>query len=280
MNTLFTYIIVFFAIICLLYIVVIYVNNTMLFLPEDISIEEYQKFCINNANRYIPYEFMSNDKQHKLVGGLYNSYHTPSWDDQIFLFSHGNASWIGTIVKTNIIKFLSKYGSIFVYDYRGYGCNEGEPSDVGLENDALGAWKFVTNRVNKSKLIIVGHSLGCGVSCRMLANIAKNKPTDLPDNLILNAPFKSVKDMALHLLPSLAWLSVYEFDNVENGLLFNDKVNICILHSKSDDVIPYSQAKILANLLKCTFFEITGGHSDQYYPKELSEYIQKISKHS
>lgn len=274
-----TYVIVFSVILYCIYIGIVHVNNTLLFLPEDITREEYNEFCLSRSGHYIPYEFLSKDKQHKLVGGLYNAYRTPSWDDQIYLYSHGNASWLGNIIDGDLIKLLSTHGSVFVYDYRGYGCNDGYPSDIGLENDAIGAWEFVAQKVNPINIIVVGHSLGSGVSCRLLANIAKNNPDSLPQHLILNAPFSSIKDMAKHTLPSLAWLSIYEFDNITNSKNFDDKVNICVLHSKDDEVIPYSQSEKLGNSINCKFIEIHGKHSDQTYSMEALEYIHKISKH-
>lgn len=274
-----TYVIVFSVILYCIYVGIVHVNNTMLFLPEDITREEYDEFCLSKSGHYIPYEFVSHDNQHKLVGGLYNTYRTPSWNDQIFLYSHGNASWLGNIVESTVIKLLSTHGSVFVYDYRGYGCNDGYPSDIGLESDALGAWNFVTKNINPANLIIVGHSLGSGVSCRLLANIAKNNPDNLPQHLILNAPFSSIKDMAKHTLPSLAWLSMYEFDNLNNAQTFHDKVKICILHSRNDEVIPYSFAEKLSKSINCKFIEIYGKHSDQTYSDEALAYVHKISKH-
>jgi predicted alpha/beta hydrolase family esterase len=222
---------------------------------------------------------MSADKQYKLVGGLYNSHRTPSWDDKIYLYSHGNASWLGNILDGELIKLLSTHGSVFVYDYRGYGCNDGYPTDIGLENDALGAWNFITKRVNPANIIVVGHSLGSGVSCRLLANLTKNKPDSLPRHLILNAPFSSIKDMARHTVPPLAWLSIYEFDNLNNAKLFDNKVKICVFHSKLDEVIPYSQSEKLADHLNCNFIEIHGKHGDQHFSREALEYVHKISKY-
>lgn len=277
MEHILIYLCVVIVIIYCIYVGIVYMNNIMLFLPEDISRKEYDNFCLENYDHYIPYEFLSNDKECKLVGGLYNSYRTPSWNDKIYLYSHGNTSWIGNILDGNLIKLLSRYGSIFVYDYRGFGCNDGVPSDIGLENDAIGAWKFVTSKVNPLNIIVVGHSLGCGVSCRLLAYLAKNNFKSLPEHLILNAPFSSVRDMAMHVLPSLAWLSLYEFDNMANAKHFDDKIEICVLHSKDDEVIPYYFAEKLANFINCIFIEIYGNHSDQKYSNEAFEYIHKIS---
>lgn len=279
MEKVLTYIIVFSVILYCIYVGIVHVNNTLLFLPEDITRKEYDDLCLLKSGHYIPYEFLSDDKQHKLTGGLYNAYRTPSWNDKIFFYSHGNGSWIGNIIETKLVKLLSKYGSVLIYDYRGYGCNDGYPSDIGLENDALGVWNYVTKKVNVANVIMVGHSLGTGVSCRLLANITKNNPDNLPEHLILNAPFTTIKDMAKHIVPSIAWLSMYEFDNINNAKLFDDKVKICIFHSRTDEIVPYYLAEKLSNKIKCKFIEIYGKHGDQIYSREAFEYIHKISKY-
>jgi fermentation-respiration switch protein FrsA (DUF1100 family) len=86
-----------------------------------------------------------------LYGGLTNSLRKPSWDDIIFLYSHGNGGWIGNPINYGTIKSLSKYGSIFVYDYRGFGLSEGTPSEDGLYTDITTAWNFLINKKHVSK---------------------------------------------------------------------------------------------------------------------------------
>lgn len=280
MEKIITYSIVFLVIFYCVYLGIVHINNSMIFLPEDIGPNDYDNFCDEHKDNYIPYKFWSDDGKHKLAGGLYNFNKKPSWDDQIFFYSHGNHGWIGSVIKNNkLLELLSTHGSIFVYDYRGYGCNEGHPTDVGLESDALGAWNFIANFTNQKSTIVVGHSLGCGVSCRMLTKLLEIDPEGLPRYLLLSSPFSSVKDMAYHRLPKLAWLTVYEFDNYHNLQKLDKYLDICIVHSKEDDVIPFLQAKKLQNVVDCVFFESYGKHNDHHYGEDVLEYVHKISRH-
>lgn len=263
----------------LFYCGIVCVNRFLLFSPTKVTQDEYNEFCLSKKGKYIPYVFTSDDNLCQLHCGLYNAYKIPSLTDKIYFYSHGNSGWIGNIVDGNLIKLLSQNGSVFIYDYRGYGANHGVPTDIGLENDAIGAWNFLTMKLQVpiSNIVVVGHSLGAGVSCRLLAHLKKNYKK-LPSHLILNAPFSSIKDMAHHTFQNLAWLSIYEFDNLTNAKTFDNEISICILHSKSDETIPYQQSRKLASHIKCNFIEIHGKHNDQHYSTHALKYIEELNK--
>jgi predicted alpha/beta hydrolase family esterase len=271
-----TYFVIFLVVIYCAYYIVVHINSFMLFIPVEVTKQDYVTFCEKHKDNFAPCSFLAEDGT-KLEGGLYNCKKIPEWSDQIFFYSHGNSGWLGTVYNEPVVKILCNYGSVFIYDYRGYGISEGNPSDTGLESDAIGTWNYVTKYVEPDKIIVAGHSLGSGVSCKLLSYLHKTNQV-LPQHLILNAPFSSVKDMAHHVLPLFAHFTIYEFDNMKNIQHVNKKINICILHSKDDEIIPYSQAVKLSKSVNCKFFDIEGKHNNAKYTPEALEYLKYISK--
>ena len=55
---------------------------------------------------------------------------------------------------------------MLIVGYRGYGHSEGTPSEEGLELDAeaIFDWAINSPQVNKSKLFVMGKSLGGAVA--------------------------------------------------------------------------------------------------------------------
>ena len=70
----------------------------------------------------------------------------------IFLFSHGNAGNIQCNFQNELITFLRKYGSVFLYDYRGYGMSDTtQISEQSLIEDISSVLKLA--KVDKPKKI-------------------------------------------------------------------------------------------------------------------------------
>jgi alpha-beta hydrolase superfamily lysophospholipase len=213
----------------------------------------------------------------ELQGILYNSIRKPSWDDTIFLYSHGNAGWLGCCLDCSCVKFLSQFGSVFIYDYRGYGTNKGSPSEFGLYNDIAGAWNLLTSelKISPNKIIIVGNSLGTSLSSKLVANLIKEKKK-VPKALILNAPFSTIHDAASDIHPILSYLSIYGLNNIHNLNQINNKIPVCTLHSKHDTIINYDHSLTLKNETKCDMIEINGGHNDPVYNEKVVKYIKNL----
>lgn len=77
--------------------------------------------------------------------------------------------------------------SIYLVPYRGYGPNTGEPSEAGIEADALTIFDFVHSR--HGQIALFGRSLGSGVATYVAARrpIAK---------LVLATPYDSILNIA------------------------------------------------------------------------------------
>ena len=79
-------------------------------------------------------------------------------------------------------------------DYRGFGDSEGEPSEEGLVADARAAWDWVIEKgARPEDVMIIGHSLGTGVSASLGAELALENIQ--PKGIALLAPFTSLPEL-------------------------------------------------------------------------------------
>ncbi|CAK5270210.1 unnamed protein product [Mycena citricolor] len=109
------------------------------------------------------------------------------------LFFHGNA---GTRAFGARIQHYTTFSSrlsanVLAIDYRGYGDSTGTPSEVGLARDARAAWNWlIDNGALASDILIVGHSLGTGVSSLLSAELSDEEIA--PKGVVLLSPFSSI----------------------------------------------------------------------------------------
>lgn len=87
---------------------------------------------------------------------------------------------------------------VLLFDYRGYGGNDGSPSEDGLTLDARAAVRYVLSRddVDPAKLAYFGESLGTGVAVRLAT---ERRPTAL----VLRSPYTSLADVGRYHYPFL-----------------------------------------------------------------------------
>jgi uncharacterized protein len=260
-------------------------NEKVIFYPPKKTIDEYKNAC--NDNNYCIPHVIKNDHE-TLYGLLYNKNKIPSFDDTIFLYSHGNAGWIGYLLHNNVIKTLSNYGSVFLYDYSGYGSSSGIPSEKEVYHNIETVWKYLTEtkNVKPKNIIVYGQSLGCAVSSNLVSNLCQNKKI-LPKLLILEAPFINIKAMAKQigslfssenvLSKIMNFLVVSKFDNLGNLECAENKIPVYIFHSPFDEIVPYQQGKELAEKTKANLVKINGGHNDAELSQEALDVLQRYT---
>jgi hypothetical protein len=173
------------------------------------------------------------------------------------LFFHGNAGNISHRLDTLV--FLHELGlAVFMFDYRGYGESEGEPSEAGLYRDAEAVWGYLTETrgIPGREILLFGRSLGGAVAAYLAERHAAM-------GLVLESTFTSVPEVAEQHYP---WLPVhsltrYRYDTA--GRLPNIDMPVLIIHSPEDEIIPFSHGQTLYDLAKepkC-FVEIEGSHN-------------------
>ena len=112
------------------------------------------------------------------------------------LFLHGASASRAVEWRTKAyLGFTSRLQvNVFAPDYRGFGDSEGVPSEYGLEIDAYASWKWLLqNGAQPEDIIIVGHSLGTGVTGLLAKKLAAEGVK--PKGYILLAPFTNPKDL-------------------------------------------------------------------------------------
>ena len=190
------------------------------------------------------------------------------------LWCHGNAGNI-THRLDNIRKLLPLGLNVFIFDYRGYGKSEGEPSEEGLYTDALAAYEFLlkNKRLESSSLIIFGRSIGAAVA----VDLAFKRSCR---GVILESSFTSAKDMVKEMFPIIPmhFFVRSKFDSEEK--ISEIHVPILFTHGTNDRTIPLHLGKKLfekANEPK-SFYEIIGADHNDTYIVGGDEYFTRLKK--
>lgn len=159
--------------------------------------------------------------------------------DRTILWFHGNGGNAGDRIPD--MKRLHRQGhQVLIGEYRGYGMNDGTPSEEGLYRDAESAWTFLTEEkdIPPNQIIIMGRSLGAAVATHLAA-----KERDA--GLILVSPFTSIADMAYHKvpIPGLSLLLQSRFDS--SSRIKDIHAPLLVMHGTRDRVVPFELGKTL-----------------------------------
>lgn len=157
----------------------------------------------------------------------------------VVLFSHGNAGNISHRIPD--ARHLTDHGlQVFLYDYRGYGKSEGEPSEEGIYQDGLAAydWLVVQKGIPPGLVVSFGRSLGAAVAIEIAA---RRKVTAL----IVEGAFTNTREMAgkMPIFQILAPLLPAHYNNIEK--IRGIYVPKLIIHGEADEVVPFAMGQAL-----------------------------------
>ena len=284
--------------ISLIYYIIKKGNEVLIFNPTKSTKSTFEILCLHkNVMRCQ----MKTPDGNDIYGILYNECKKPDWNDTIIIYSHGNSGCIEQMVEYNIrigdiipnlciknyeVKYskdalymLSQYGSVFIYDYRGYGISSGKPSEKGMYIDIKCVWDYITKKkeVNPNKIILYGFSLGTAVSSNLCVELCLSNKK-LPRAMIMESPISSIKDMAKYHFNTLRHFVTYDFDNIKNLKVINNSLPIYIIHSMSDERVPYSQGIELSKYIENKIIDIDGTHNSPVYNKNVYNLLQKLSE--
>jgi hypothetical protein len=120
---------------------------------------------------------------------------------------------------------------VLLFDYRGYGGNEGSPSEEGLALDAAAAVAVLAEVATADRLIILGESLGSAVAAQM----AVESP---PAAMVLGSPFLSLSAVAAvhypYLPTRLLLRDRYDIAQAVSVL----EVPILVVAGSADSIVP------------------------------------------
>ena len=163
----------------------------------------------------------------------------------LLVYFPGNAGHRGNRVPR--IDAFSRLGlDVVLVDYRGYGDNPGQPSEVDLHTDARATWDHLlkTTDVPAGRIILHGESLGGGVAVRLAAELSRAGTP--PGGLLLKSTFSSMADAGKHHYPWLPVRTVLvdRFESIEH--IGEVTCPIVMIHGEADRVIPVRLAERLA----------------------------------
>ena len=98
--------------------------------------------------------------------------------------------------------------NVFLLQYRGYGRSQGQsPHHPGLQQDSQAGLNYLLSdpRIDITRLFILGHSLGGAVSLDLVS-----RNPGIFAGLILDNTFKSIRQVAIDLMPPFGWLTAFE----------------------------------------------------------------------
>ncbi|CAJ0939961.1 unnamed protein product, partial [Mesorhabditis belari] len=115
----------------------------------------------------------------------------------VVLYAHGNSFDRTIDHRCQLYNVLNDMNyQVIAFDYRGYGDSEGTPTEEGLVADSRLVFEYLRKKVGKNLLIIWGHSMGTGVSTKLVQDLSKESKA--PDGLILESPFNNLHDAVMN----------------------------------------------------------------------------------
>ena len=176
------------------------------------------------------------------------------------VFFHGNGGHIGHR-GFKARGFLDRGYGVLLVEWRGYGGNEGAPTEGGLYADGRAALKFLEQQgIGPKKIVLYGESLGSGVAVELASKGGGGA-------LVLEAPFTSLVAAAADRFPvfPVRWLIRDRFDS--RSKIDKVTVPLLIIHGDVDSVLPVALGRALlekANDPKQGVFIPRAGHNNLY----------------
>ena len=197
------------------------------------------------------------------------------------LISHGNA---GNITNRDyLLEKLDNYdGDIYCYEYPGFGLCKGS---ISISN-CVDTHIFWLDNLSKKypKIDLWGESIGGGIVIETLCKLNNTSHQNIINKInkiYLQSTFSSIYNVVKSINPLLSkFYYLLLFDDLETSknLAHCDYTSkfknneIIILHSKSDEIIPFREAEInynkcMENKLNVNLIEIKGTHNNIILPK-------------
>ena len=148
--------------------------------------------------------------------------------------------------------------SVLAPEYRGFGGNEGSPSEAGLYEDASAAYRYVTGelRVAPSRVVLAGRSLGSAVAVEMASRFPSA-------GALLFSPIDSIPLVGGRLYPwvPVGFLASSRFDSIAK--IGNVHAPVVVVHAVNDRWVPLDAARALFARVpgRKLMLETGGGHN-------------------
>ncbi|MDR0610933.1 MAG: alpha/beta hydrolase [Planctomycetaceae bacterium] len=229
----------------------------------------------NTKNQVLVGQYFEYQKVRKVITDHFN--HSDHREDTVqgsILYCHGNAENISHLVDLALQLSIDLRCNILIFDYAGYGKSEGKPTAKGILDDGRAArdWLAARDGISHEQVIVYGQSLGGSVAVDIAAK-------DGAKGLIVESSFTSLGDMGRKLFPMLPanYLLRERLASVEKiGMA---ACPVFISHSKSDQVIPFSQGqRLFDNAQEPKTFYIPPSGYDYHSAPHCDEHRYKLKE--
>jgi len=196
-------------------------------------------------------------------------------DSPVVLFLHGNAGNIA-MRAPQLEDFVLGTGlRTLLFDYSGYGGNEGRPSEAVVTVDGLAAFdSLVAQGVPPRNIVLYGESLGAAIALA----VAQER---VCAGVVAQSAFSSLSSMALRVYPWLPLVSVLarsSFASIERAQELG--VPLLVAHGTRDDIIPFAEGERLhaAASPEAEFVPVEGAGHNDFFALAGPEYLELIGE--
>jgi pimeloyl-ACP methyl ester carboxylesterase len=155
------------------------------------------------------------------------------------LVANGNAG--NRAGRAPLAQSLAEEGlTVLLFDYRGYGGNDGSPSEQGLARDVRAAQRYLVEYgVPPERIVYFGESLGAAVVTELATSVE-------PGGLVLRSPFVDLASVGQVHYPyvPVALLLRDQFPLAER--LAGVKAPVSVVYGSADSVVPPEQSREVA----------------------------------
>lgn len=229
-------------------------QSSLVFLPE--MSRDYRASPATVGLQFSPLKLATTD------GETLDGWFVPAKPEArgLIIFFHGNAGNIAH--RLDYLRMFHALGlATFIVDYRGYDLSSGSPTEQGTYLDAQATWRYATQVLDfaPDRIVIFGESLGGAVAAWLAA---RNRP----GALVLASTFTSVPDMGADLYPMLPIRLLANIRYETLARLPQIACPLLVIHSKNDDIIPFSHGRRLFEAARPPkqFIGIEGGHNEGF----------------
>lgn len=161
------------------------------------------------------------------------------------LWSHGNAEDLAYGFASYQKAFRSLRVDIVAYDYSGYGCSEGVPSEQEAYADVEDMYDYLTIdcRVPPERIVVVGRSLGSGPATHVAS-----RHHDIGGLILLSPLASACSVVSVPLSGILSRIDIFN-NRKKMPLVRRGGYPVLIVHGVKDAVVPFSHGQLLFNEL-------------------------------
>lgn len=198
----------------------------------------------------------------------------------VVLYFHGRGWHLGARKRHGLPEdFLKRGHDLFIVDYRGFGKSTGPQSEDALHKDAEASYQYLLKTYTEQEITVYGMSFGTSIATKLAAN-------HNPKQLILEAPYLSMLDMACRTVPHVPrWITslVLKYHLRTDKFIKDVTCPIHLFHGTHDSLIPHISSKHLMKKIRknvsATFVSIVGGDHDHLptfsdYHRHLDHVLQ------